>query len=113
MIPVSTSLIRLGHRYFLLRALADSMTEAGIDDGALVLVRQQPSAEVGDVIFALVKDEATIKELKRPVDAIVLMPRRMNDHKEKCLLCTCGHAFDALIIESRSAKVLWISAIRP
>lgn len=82
MIPVSTTLARPGQRYFLLRAVGDSMTEVGIDDGALVLVRQQPSAETGDVVVALVDDEATIKELRRSADAVVLTPRSKNrDHK--------------------------------
>jgi repressor LexA len=82
MIPVSTQLVRPGHRYFLLRAVGDSMTEVGIDDGALVLVRQQPIAEAGDVVVALVDDEATIKELRRSSDAVVLMPRSKNSaHK--------------------------------
>ncbi len=58
------------------------MTEVGIDDGALVLVRQQPTADTGDVVVALVDDEATIKELRRSVDAVVLTPRSKNrDHK--------------------------------
>jgi repressor LexA len=78
MIPVSTTLARPRQTYFLLRALGDSMTEAGIEDGALVLVRQQPTADVGDVVVALVDDEATIKELRRSADAVVLMPRSKN-----------------------------------
>ena len=61
MIPVSTLLARPGQKYFLLRANGDSMTEAGIKDGALVLVRQQPTAESGQVVVALIDDEATIK----------------------------------------------------
>jgi repressor LexA len=78
MIPVSTRLARPRQRYFLLRAVGDSMTEAGIGDGSLVLVRQQPSAEIGDVVVALVDDEATIKELRRSADTVVLMPRSRN-----------------------------------
>lgn len=42
MVPVSTHLARPGHKYFLLRATGDSMTKAGIEDGSLVLVREQP-----------------------------------------------------------------------
>lgn len=82
MIPVSTALARPGQRYFLLRAAGDSMTEVGIDDGALVLVRQQQTAETGDVVVALINDEATIKELRRSRDAVVLTPRSKNrSHK--------------------------------
>ena len=78
MIPVSTTLARPGQRYFLLRAVGDSMTEVGIEDGNLVLVRQQQTAEVGDVVVALVDDEATIKELRRSEDAVALTPRSRN-----------------------------------
>lgn len=82
MIPVSTRLARPPARYFLLRANGDSMTEAGIDDRALVLVRQQATAEDGDVVVALIDDEATIKELRRSANAAVLMPRSKNkSHK--------------------------------
>jgi repressor LexA len=76
--PVSTSLARPRQTYFLLRAVGDSMTEVGIEDGSLVLVRQQPTADAGDVVVALVDDEATIKELRRSADAVVLMPRSKN-----------------------------------
>ena len=86
MIPVSVSLARPTQRYFLLRAMGDSMTEVGIDDGALVLVRQQPTAEVGDIVVALVDDEATIKELRRSSDAVVLMPRSRNDKHKPIIL---------------------------
>lgn len=78
LIPVSTSLARPPHRYFLLRARGDSMTEAGVHDGDLVLVRQQPTAENGDVVVALIDDEATIKEFHRSPTVIVLKPRSQN-----------------------------------
>lgn len=78
MLPVSTQLARPGQKYFLLRACGDSMNEAGIGDGALVLVRQQPSARNGQIVVALVDDEATIKELQLSSDAAVLMPRSSN-----------------------------------
>jgi repressor LexA len=75
LIPVSTRLARPPHRYFLLRARGDSMTEAGINDGDLVLVRQQSTATNGDVVVALIDDEATIKEFHRSPKVIVLKPR--------------------------------------
>ena len=78
MIAVSTTLARPRQRYFLLRAVGDSMTEAGIADGALVLVRQQSTAEIGAVVVALIDDEATIKVLRRSADTVVLMPRSKN-----------------------------------
>jgi repressor LexA len=82
MVPVSTLLALRGQKHFLLRAIGDSMNDAGIDDGALVLVRQQSTADSGDVVVALVDDEATIKELRKSADAVVLLPRSKNrSHK--------------------------------
>ncbi len=78
--PVSTSLARPGGKYFLLRAVGDSMDKAGIDDGDLVLVRQQPVAENGDKVVALINDEATVKELHREKDVVVLKPKSTNKH---------------------------------
>ena len=86
MIPVSTRLARPGQRYFLLHAVGNSMTEAGINDGALVLVRQQPTAENGNVVVALVDDEATIKELRRSADAVALVPRSKNARHKAIVL---------------------------
>ncbi|HQU92607.1 MAG TPA: transcriptional repressor LexA [Pyrinomonadaceae bacterium] len=75
MIPVSINLARPGHRYFFLRAKGDSMDQAEINDGDLVLVRQQQTAENGNIVVALIDDEATIKEFKRTPTAVVLTPR--------------------------------------
>lgn len=48
--------------FFMLTAKGDSMIEAGIDDGDLVLIRQQDTAETGQIIVALVdREEATLK----------------------------------------------------
>jgi repressor LexA len=86
MIPVSTRLARPPHRYFLLRAQGDSMTDRGIADGSLVLVRQQASADDGDVVVALIDDEATIKELRRSPTAIALTPRSKNPAHKPIIL---------------------------
>ena len=47
--------------YFLLRADGDSMIDAGIETGDLVLIRQQDTAEPGQIVVALMEDEATLK----------------------------------------------------
>ena len=47
--------------FFILRAYGDSMIEAGIDDGDLVLIRQQNYADDGQIVVALMEDEATLK----------------------------------------------------
>ncbi len=48
--------------FFILRAYGDSMIEAGIDDGDLVLIRQQNTADEGQIVVALMEDEATLKK---------------------------------------------------
>ena len=47
--------------FFILRAYGDSMIEAGIDNGDLVLIRQQNYADEGQIVVALMADEATLK----------------------------------------------------
>ncbi len=48
-------------QFFILRANGDSMIEANIDDGDLVLIRQQNYADEGEIVVALMEDEATLK----------------------------------------------------
>jgi len=59
---------------FLLEVHGDSMIEAAICDGDWVVVRQQPTAENGDIVAALLGDEATVKTLKRLDGRVWLMP---------------------------------------
>jgi repressor LexA len=60
---------------FLLRVRGDSMIEAAILDGDQVLVRQQPTAESGDVVVAGIPgEEATVKTFLRKGNRIVLRP---------------------------------------
>jgi repressor LexA len=86
MIPVSTVLAKPGHSYFLLRAKGDSMNAAGINDGDLVLVRQQETADTGRVVVALIDDEATVKEFHRTPTTIVLKPRSYSNHYHPIIL---------------------------
>ena len=46
---------------FMLKVKGDSMINAGIFDGDQVLVKQQPTADNGDIVVALVEDSATVK----------------------------------------------------
>ncbi len=86
MVRVSTEMARPPHRYFILRAKGDSMNQGGIDDGAMVLVRQQPIAGEGDRVVALIDNEATIKEYRRSNGMIVLMPRSTNQEHKPIIL---------------------------
>ena len=59
---------------FLLRVQGDSMVEAHIQDGDFALVKPQPSAENGEIVVALIEDEATIKRIFKKRDLIRLEP---------------------------------------
>ncbi|MBO0788382.1 MAG: transcriptional repressor LexA [Actinobacteria bacterium] len=59
---------------FLLRVVGDSMIDAAIADGDWVVVRQQPVAENGDIVAAMIEGEATVKTFKRSGDHVWLMP---------------------------------------
>ncbi len=59
---------------FLLEVRGDSMIDAAICDRDWVVVRQQPTANNGDIVAALLDNEATVKTLKRTSDQVWLMP---------------------------------------
>jgi repressor LexA len=59
---------------FMLEVKGDSMIDAGIFDGDYVVVRQQPYAENGDIVVALLGDEATVKYFRRRRNRIHLEP---------------------------------------
>ena len=77
-IDFSDKIARPPFRYFLLRAQGDSMNTAGINNGDLVLVRRQQTAQPGDRVVALINDEATIKELAVNNGMAVLNPKSTN-----------------------------------
>lgn len=85
-ISVSTRLIRKDKKYFILRASGDSMNKANIDDGDLVLIRKEQTAEDGDRVVALIDDEATIKEFKNNIDHIVLLPKSITKEHQPIIL---------------------------
>lgn len=60
---------------FMLRVRGDSMVEAGILDNDLVLVKQQSTASNGDIVVALIGDEATVKTFYREKDHVRLQPQ--------------------------------------
>jgi len=63
-----------GGDVFALRVSGDSMIEAHIADGDLVLVRKQASAVAGDIVAALVDQEATVKRFSIEGGTVVLKP---------------------------------------
>ena len=72
--PLPRQLVGEGE-LFLLRVIGDSMIEAAICDGDWVVVRQQPTADNGDIVAALLDNEATVKTFKRKDDHVWLMPQ--------------------------------------
>lgn len=65
---------------FLLRVRGDSMINAGIMDGDYVIVRQQPTAQNGEIVVAMIDDEATVKRFYKEKNRIRLQPE--NDFYE-------------------------------
>ena len=61
-------------QHFALKVQGDSMINAGIMEGDYVIVRQQPSADTGDIVVALVNDEATVKRFVKDREEIRLQP---------------------------------------
>ncbi|HEY2508478.1 MAG TPA: transcriptional repressor LexA [Streptosporangiaceae bacterium] len=71
--PLPRQLVGQG-TLFLLHVVGDSMINAAIADGDWVVVRQQPVAENGDIVAAMLDGEATVKTFKRSGNHIWLMP---------------------------------------
>jgi len=77
---------------FGLRVRGESMTGAGILPGDVIVVRRQPSASSGDIVVALIDDEATVKRLR-------IRKRRIELHPE-------NPAFNVLIPDSNEMSLL-------
>lgn len=71
--PVPLELVE-GHDVFMLKIQGESMIDAGILDGDLVLVKEQKNALNGDIVVALLEDEATVKRFFKEKDRIRLQP---------------------------------------
>lgn len=83
--------------FFILHANGDSMVDAGIDDGDLVLVRKQNTAQYNQIVVALVEDEATLKRFRPQKDCIILHPE--NENYSDIVVSDC-------IIQGVAVKVL-------
>jgi repressor LexA len=73
MLPLPRTLVGEG-TLFMLEVRGDSMVDAAICDGDLVVVRQQPTAENGEIVAALLEDEATVKTLQKSRGQAWLLP---------------------------------------
>ncbi len=73
-VPVPADLTGEGE-LFMVRVRGDSMIDAGILDGDLVVARVQPTADDGEIVVAGIPgDEATVKTLQRSDDTVTLVP---------------------------------------
>ncbi|HET6910242.1 MAG TPA: transcriptional repressor LexA [Mycobacteriales bacterium] len=71
--PLPRQLVGDG-QLFLLQVKGDSMIDAAIADGDWVVVRQQPAADNGDIVAAMLDGEATVKTFRRRDGHVWLMP---------------------------------------
>ncbi|MDE6384573.1 MAG: transcriptional repressor LexA [Eubacterium sp.] len=80
-IPVA---MRKTGNYFALHVRGDSMINAHILDGDIVIVEQTPVAENGEIVVALIEDEATVKRFYKEKDHFRLQPE--NDNYEPIIV---------------------------
>ena len=71
---LSAAFVPRASEAFMLRVQGDSMVDAAILDGDLILVRPQPSAHNGEIVVAMLDGEATVKRFYREADRIRLQP---------------------------------------
>jgi repressor LexA len=73
-VHVDKMMVRGGRDVFGLKVQGDSMIEAGILNGDYIFVRKQSTAERGDIVVALIGDEATVKYYHPEKDYIRFQP---------------------------------------
>ncbi|KAA3656378.1 MAG: repressor LexA [Calditrichaeota bacterium] len=100
-ISVSEKLAKPPHKYFFLRANGNSMNAAGIEDGDLVLIKQQPTAKDGDHVVALVDGESTIKEFRRDKNVVLLNPMS-TDESYKPIIVSSDLLIQGVVVTSIS-----------
>ena len=97
-IPISTALLGQG-KFFALHARGNSMINANIEDGDFVIVRQQNTAEDGQIVVALIDDEATLKRYYRDNKN-----RRIRLHPENDAMSDMY--YDEIAIQGVAVKVI-------
>lgn len=73
---------------FMLKVFGNSMINAGIHDGDLAIIEKVNSASNGDIVVALIEDEATIKRFYKEKDYIRLQPE--NDSMDPIIIENCS-----------------------
>lgn len=101
-VPISIRIAKPSNKYFILRAKGNSMNNANINgypinDGDLVLIKQQQTAQNGDIVVALIDDDATIKEFHNKGDIIVLKPKS-NIKKHQPIILTSDFRIQGIVV---------------
>lgn len=76
--PLPAELVGKDTNCFILEVRGDSMINAGIEEGDYLIVAEQETAQNGDIVVALLDDEATVKRFYREADHIRLQPENEN-----------------------------------
>ncbi len=77
-ISLDKELVKNSESTFYARVSGDSMIEAGIDDGDLLLIDRSLNAENGKIAICLIDGEFTVKRIKKQKNSIYLMPENKN-----------------------------------
>ena len=79
-LPLTSDFVKGNNDVFVLHVKGDSMVNAGILDKDYIIVRKQDTAMNGEIVAALLEDEATVKRFFKKSNSIKLMPE--NDYME-------------------------------
>ena len=86
--PVPLDYIKHNRELFMLKVSGESMINAGINNGDLAIIEKQENAENGDIVVALIDNEATIKRFFKEKDHIRLQPE--NDTMKPIIVPDCS-----------------------
>ncbi|MDV4151629.1 transcriptional repressor LexA [Clostridium sp. AL.422] len=86
--PIPIEYIKHNDELFMLKVTGDSMINAGINDGDYAIIEKAPTAENGEIVVALIENEATIKTFYKEKDHIRLQPE--NDSLSPIIVEDCS-----------------------
>lgn len=86
--PIPIDYIKHNDELFILKVTGDSMINAGINDGDYAIIEKAPTAENGEIVVALIENEATIKTFYKEKDHIRLQPE--NDTLSPIIVEDCS-----------------------
>ena len=86
--PIPLDYVKHNKELFMLKVSGESMINAGINSGDLAIIEKEEYAENGDIVVALIENEATIKRFYKEKDHIRLQPE--NDTMEPIIVPECS-----------------------